>query len=148
MDQQLLIREIMQYLELMMAECSSLPAFYPQDLTFRHLLQPIDTLSPHRGPGWDFWVRPPLCLDPARTEHLRWAGYDWETETYGYHRERWEHQQWRASQRLVLLGNQGSGKSWFLRATGSAMTNESSLLSPCLFSFLPSQLQKLWHRIR
>jgi hypothetical protein len=118
MDQQLLIREIMQYLELMMAECSSLPAFYPQDLTFRHLLQPIDTLSPHRGPGWDFWVRPPLCLDPARTEHLRWAGYDWETETYGYHRERWEHQQWRASQRLVLLGNQGSGKSWFLRATG------------------------------
>lgn len=112
MDHAALIQEIMQYLEQMIEQCSSLPAFYPPEVTFEHLVQPIDLLVPPRYPE----RMPPICLDLARMERLRWAGYDWETEESGYGRMHEEKRFVRPYQPMVVLGNSGTGKSWFLRA--------------------------------
>jgi HEAT repeat protein len=116
MDHHDLISELMGYLEHVIEQCSSLPDFYPPGVTFQDVVQPIEVLSLRSISGWPSGMQPPQGLDPARTERLRWAGYDWDRGEQGHPRFRW--QRHTPFQRQVILGQHGMGKTWWLHTIG------------------------------
>ena len=101
--------EITRYLDQLTAYCGQLPAWYPQGLRFDEISQEVTVLPPTA-----FESEP--HEDPERKPDTDGERRDGEQPAFGATRRLPWTTAAQQSQRVLLMGDAGSGKSWALRS--------------------------------